>query len=212
MTKMLNKVPEVTLFFWIIKILATTVGETVADFLSETLKFGLTGTSYIMGGVLLVVLIIQLWCKKYIAGIYWLVVVLLSIVGTLISDNLVDNMGVSLATSSIIFGSALAVVFVSWYLSEKTLSVHTIYTTKKGAVLLGRYTFYFLFRYFGRRFNIRKIRTWICLCSIAFCGNNSIGIYRLLLFKNERDTCFLDSLYIYPPAWRIVRRPAIAAG
>ncbi len=131
MNKMLNKVPEVTLFFWIIKILATTVGETVADFLSETLKFGLTGTSYIMSAVLLIVLIIQLKFKKYIPGIYWTVVVLLSVVGTLISDNLVDNLGVSLATSSIMFGSALVVVFVGWYLNEKTLSVHDIDTTKR---------------------------------------------------------------------------------
>jgi uncharacterized membrane-anchored protein len=131
MKKMLNKVPEVTLFFWIIKIMATTVGETAADFLSVTLKFGLTGTSYFMSAVLLVVLIIQLRAKKYIPAIYWAVVVLLSIVGTLISDNLVDNLGVSLLTTTILFGSALTVVFVWWYLSERTLSVHTIDTNKR---------------------------------------------------------------------------------
>lgn len=128
---MLNKVPEITLFFWVIKILATTVGETAADFLSVTLKFGLTGTSYVMSAILLIVLIVQLKVKKYIPGIYWTVVVLLSVVGTLISDNLVDNMGVSLTTTTILFGSALVVVFVWWYLSERTLSVHTIKTTKR---------------------------------------------------------------------------------
>ena len=131
MTKMLNKVPTVTLIFWIIKILATTVGETVADFLSTNLNLGLTGTSYIMGAILLVVLFFQFRAKKYIPGIYWLAVVLLSIVGTLISDNLVDNLGVALSTTSIIFGSALIAVFISWYLTEKTLSVHTIDTTKR---------------------------------------------------------------------------------
>ncbi|MBA2249164.1 MAG: hypothetical protein H0W12_03115 [Chitinophagaceae bacterium] len=131
MNKMLNKVPQITLIFWIIKILATTVGETVADFFSETLNFGLTGTSYVMGAILLVVLIIQFKCKKYIPAVFWLAVVLLSIVGTLISDNLVDNLGVSLATTSIIFGSALIVVFIAWYASEKTLSVDNINTSKK---------------------------------------------------------------------------------
>ena len=131
MKNMLNKVPEITLFFWIIKILATTVGETAADFLSETLKLGLTPTSIVMSALLLIVLIIQLRSEKYIPAIYWLAVVLLSVVGTLISDNLVDNLGVSLTTSSILFGSALALVFVWWYLSEKTLSVHSIITTKK---------------------------------------------------------------------------------
>ena len=128
---MLNKVPEITLIFWIIKVLATTVGETAADFLSETLKLGLTGTSYVMGAILLLVLIIQFRCKRYIPAIFWIAVVLLSVVGTLISDNLVDNLGVSLGTTSIIFGSALVVVFLVWYSSEKTLSVDSINTTKR---------------------------------------------------------------------------------
>ena len=128
---MLNKVPQITLIFWIIKILATTVGETVADFFSETLKLGLTGTSYVMGAILLVVLIIQFKCKKYIPAVFWLAVVLLSVVGTLISDNLVDNLGVSLATTSMIFGGALILVFIIWYAIEKTLSVDNINTTRK---------------------------------------------------------------------------------
>ena len=128
---MLNKVPEITLIFWIIKVLATTVGETAADYLSETLGLGLTGTSYVMGAILLIVLIIQFKCKRYIPAIFWLAVVLLSVVGTLISDNLVDNLGVSLATTSIIFGSALVLVFIIWYATEKTLSVDSINTTKR---------------------------------------------------------------------------------
>lgn len=128
---MINKVPAVTLTFWIIKILATTVGETAADYLSTTLNLGLTITSYIMGAILLAVLVFQFRAKKYVPGIYWGAVVLLSIVGTLISDNLVDNLGVALSTTSIIFGSALIVVFVWWYVSEKTLSVHKIDTTRR---------------------------------------------------------------------------------
>jgi uncharacterized membrane-anchored protein len=131
MKQMLNKVPQVTLIFWIIKIMATTVGETAADYLSETLQLGLTRTSYVMGGLLLVLLVIQLRAKKYIPAIYWAVVVFISVVGTLISDNLVDNLGVSLMTTTIIFGSALAVIFICWYASEKTLSVHTINTRKR---------------------------------------------------------------------------------
>jgi|SRR5665213_2733477 len=129
--KMLNKVPQVTLFFWIIKILATTVGETAADYLNVTLGLGLTVTSYIMGAILLIILYFQFRARKYIPGLYWTAVVLLSIVGTLISDNLVDNMGVALMTTTIIFGSALIVVFLWWYLSEKTLSVHKIDTTRR---------------------------------------------------------------------------------
>ncbi len=90
----LSKVPEITLYFWIIKVLCTTVGETAADFLNEDLGLGLTGTSVIMAALLGVVLYFQFRAPRYIAGIYWLAVVLISIVGTLITDNLVDNWGV----------------------------------------------------------------------------------------------------------------------
>jgi len=128
---MLNKVPEVILAFWIIKIMATTVGETGADFLNDTMDLGLVVTSYVMGALFLIALVFQLRAKRYIPSIYWLVVVLVSIVGTLISDNLVENLGVSLETTSIIFGVGLVVTFVLWYVSEKTLSVHTIVTTKR---------------------------------------------------------------------------------
>ena len=129
--RMLNKVPEVTIFFWVIKIMATTVGETAADFLNFNLHLGLTGTSMIMGVLLLISLIIQVRAKNYVPGIYWVAVVLLSIFGTLITDNLVDNFGVSLVTTTAIFSAALLATFAGWYASEKTLSIHTIYTTKR---------------------------------------------------------------------------------
>lgn len=128
---LLNKVPEVTLFFWVIKIMATTVGETAADFLNVNLKLGLTGTSIVMGSVLLAFLVFQLRAKKYIPSIYWITVVLLSVFGTLITDNLVDNLGVSLQTCTALFGGALMATFAAWYSSEKTLSIHSIYTTKR---------------------------------------------------------------------------------
>ncbi len=131
MKKMLNKVPEITLFFWVIKIMATTVGETAADFLSETMNFGLIVTSNLMSGLLLILLILQIRARKYIPALYWIVVVFLSVVGTLISDNLVDNLGVSLAATTILFGVVLAIIFLWWYLSERSLSIHTINTTRK---------------------------------------------------------------------------------
>jgi len=131
--RILNKVPEVTLYFWIIKILCTTVGETASDFLGTHLNFGLTNTSYIMGGILIIAFFFQFRLDKYKPGIYWLSVVLISIVGTLITDNLTDNFGVSLGTTTVIFSIALAISFVAWYLKEKTLSIHTIYTRRREA-------------------------------------------------------------------------------
>ena len=130
---MLNKVPQVTLYFWVIKILCTTVGETAADFLNEKLNLGLTGTSVVMGVLLIITLFFQFRSKKYIPGIYWLAVVLISIVGTLITDNLTDNLGVSLEITTAVFAIALAITFVIWYAVEKTLSVHKINTLRREA-------------------------------------------------------------------------------
>src|ERR1700710_348887 len=131
--RMLNKVPEITLYFWVIKVLCTTVGETFADNLNENLGLGLTNTSYIMGAVLIAVLVAQFRSRRYVPGIYWLAVVLISVVGTLISDNLVENYGVTLETTTVAFGAILICVFASWYWSERTLSVHTIVTTRREA-------------------------------------------------------------------------------
>ncbi len=128
---MLSKVPEVTIYFWIIKIMATTVGETAADFLNTNLNLGLTGTTVIMAGLLIAVLVAQFRSRRYLPPIYWLAVVLISVVGTLITDNLVDNFAVSLWTTTILFGIALTATFSVWYASEKTLSIHSILTTKR---------------------------------------------------------------------------------
>jgi uncharacterized membrane-anchored protein len=128
---MLNKVPQITLIFWIIKVLSTTVGETAADFLRTRLHMGLNGTSLVMSVLFLVALAVQLTRNRYIPAVYWTVVVLVSVVGTLISDNLVDNLGFSLPVTSTAFALALAVTFIAWWRSEHTLSVHSIRTTKR---------------------------------------------------------------------------------
>ncbi len=129
--QLLNKVPEVTIYFWIIKILCTTVGETAADFRNSHLNLGLTGTTYVMSSLLLIALFFQFKLRRYVPSVYWIAVVLISVVGTLITDNLTDNFGVSLVTTTIVFSAALAATFAAWYVSEKTLSIHTIYTIRR---------------------------------------------------------------------------------
>lgn len=131
MKKMLNRVPEITIYFWMIKVLATTVGETAADFLSVTLNLGLSVTSYLMSGLLLMALLYQFRLQRYVPLSYWLVVVLTSIFGTLMTDRLVDDFGVSLVTTTIVFSLVLLAAFVFWYLSEKTLAMHSINTAKR---------------------------------------------------------------------------------
>ncbi|WP_342048012.1 COG4705 family protein [Bacillus sp. OTU530] len=128
---LLSKVPEVTIFFWIIKVLCTTVGETFADFLNFNLGFGLTLTTIIMGVAFFIVLYFQFRATRYVPGIYWITVVLISVFGTLVTDNLTDAMGVPLELSTIVFSVLLGLTFLFWYLSEKTLSIHSIYTRKR---------------------------------------------------------------------------------
>jgi len=130
---MLNKVPEVTVYFWVIKILCTTVGESFADYINETLGFGLTNTTLLFSAGLVIALIGQFRLNRYVPSMYWLAVVLISVVGTLLTDNLTDNRGVPLWISSTLFAVLLAAVFGIWYARERTLSIHTIVTTPREA-------------------------------------------------------------------------------
>lgn len=127
----LNKVPEVTLSFWIIKIMSTTVGETGADFLAVNAGFGQGVTRAVMGALLAVALFMQLRTRRYTPWIYWLTVVLISVVGTLITDLLTDGLGVSLYVSTSAFAVALAGIFAVWFWVERTLSIHEIFTRRR---------------------------------------------------------------------------------
>lgn len=131
MEKLLNKVPQVTLIFWIVKIMATTVGETGADFLIFNLGWGLMFTALIMTTVLVLILLKQFETKKYEPTVYWLTVVTVSIVGTLMTDYLTDEYNVSLVISTSIFSILLAIIFSFWHIEEGTLSIHTINTRKR---------------------------------------------------------------------------------
>lgn len=131
--RMLNKVPEVTVYFWLIKILCTTVGESFADYINETLGFGLVNTTWLFGVALVVALVAQFRLDRYVPAVYWTVVVLVSVEGTLLTDNLTDGHNVPLWISSTVFAALLAVVFGVWYARERTLSIHTIVTPAREA-------------------------------------------------------------------------------
>ncbi|WP_429025351.1 COG4705 family protein [Bradyrhizobium sp. I1.14.4] len=128
---MLNKVPEVTLVFWLIKIMSTTVGETGADYLAVHVGLGTTVTGVLMAGLFAAALLIQLTMDRYVPWIYWLTVVLVSIVGTQITDALTDKLEISLYVSTAAFAIALAAIFAAWFAVERTLSIHTIVTTRR---------------------------------------------------------------------------------
>jgi uncharacterized membrane-anchored protein len=128
---MLNKVPEVTLIFWTIKILSTTVGETGADYLAVHVGLGASLTMAFMAGLLIAALILQLRARRYIPWIYWLTVVLVSIIGTQITDFMSDKLEISLYVSTTVFACALVATFAIWYGLERTLSIRTIVTTRR---------------------------------------------------------------------------------
>lgn len=133
----LNKVPEITLVFWLIKMMSTTVGETAADFLNMDLNFGLTSTSVVTGLLLMVSLFLQMRSPRYKPVLYWVTVVFISVFGTLITDNLTDAFHVPLVVSSLVFSVMLLITFVVWYRREGTLSIHCIDS-------LSRESFYWL--------------------------------------------------------------------
>ncbi|MBC7590040.1 MAG: hypothetical protein H7226_03210 [Salinibacterium sp.] len=132
-TILFNRVPEITIAFWVIKILSTTTGETFADYLNVDVGLGLQVTTYIMGGLLIVALIAQFLTQRYTSGVYWTVVVLISVVGTLLTDTLTDVLGVELWVSTIIFSTLLAITFGIWFSRERTLSIHSIVTRRREA-------------------------------------------------------------------------------
>lgn len=126
-----NKVPEITLTFWIIKVLSTTVGETAADYLAVNAGWGQSVTRAVMCALLCAILALQVGSARFRPWLYWLAVVLVSIVGTQITDLLTDGLNVSLYLSTAIFAAALAAIFSIWYASERTLSMHTIVTRRR---------------------------------------------------------------------------------
>ena len=127
----LNKVPEITLSFWVIKILTTTVGETGADYLAVNAGLGQVVTRTSMALFLAVALFLQIRARRYIPWLYWLSVVLVSVVGTQITDLLTDDMNISLYLSTLVFAVVLGIIFIVWSRSEHTLSMQNIDTRNR---------------------------------------------------------------------------------
>src|ERR1700692_3463561 len=130
-TAWLNKVPAITISFWVIKIMSTTVGETGADFLAVNAGWGQAVTSLVMAGLLAAALVTQLCTRRYTPWIYWLTVVLVSVVGTQITDLLTDGLGVSLYISTSVFAVALAAIFFVCCRVDRPFSIQNIVTRRR---------------------------------------------------------------------------------
>ena len=164
---MLNKVPEVTLIFWTIKILSTTVGETGADYLAVHVGLGADLTMACMAGLLIVALILQLSAGRYVPWIYWLTVVLVSIVGTQITDFMSDKLEISLYVSTAVFACARRDLRVLVLRRAHALDPHH-HNQPSRAILLGRHSLHLCAGHGGRRPRDRSARTRLPARRLAF--------------------------------------------
>lgn len=183
--QMLNKVPQLTIYFWIIKIMATTVGETVADLLAVKLNLGLALSSLVVGAMLLIALFVQFRSRKYLPAFYWLAVVLISVAGTLITDSLVEKLGVALWVTTVVFTVALCLTFVAWYAVEKSLSVHTIQTTRRELFYWAAILFTFTLGTAGGDLLSEGAHLGYLYSGLLFAG--SIALVTLLYYKVGLD-------------------------
>jgi uncharacterized membrane-anchored protein len=131
------KVPEITVYFWIVKVLTTAMGEATSDYFVH--RVGVTNTTalafiaLVAGAVLAITLVLQFAAQGYVAWTYWLVVVMVGIFGTMAADGVHVGLGIPYVVSSTFFAVVLAAIFAAWYASEKTLSIHSIYTRRREA-------------------------------------------------------------------------------
>jgi uncharacterized membrane-anchored protein len=125
-----NKVAEVTLLFWVIKIIATTLGETAGDLLSMTMNVGYGASTLLLMSLFLITLLMQIKSSKFHPVLFWLVILTTSTAGTTFSDYMDRTLGLGYATGSLILVLGLVAVLIVWRVSEKTLSVSNIRNTR----------------------------------------------------------------------------------
>lgn len=124
-----TKVPEITLAFWVIKLLTTAMGEATSDFLVFQID---PVIAVILGAIgFAVAMTLQLLVRRYVPAIYWLTVAMVAVFGTMGADVVHIGLGIPYAVSSVFFALCLAVIFAVWYATEKTLSIHSIYTPRR---------------------------------------------------------------------------------
>ena len=186
----LNKVPEVTALFWIIKMISTTVGETAADFLNESLNFGLTATTVVVGVLFATALLFQVRASRYVPSPYWITVVFVSVFGTLITDNLSDHLGVPLAVSTGLFSAALALTFAVWYVKEKTLSIHSINTVKRELFYWVTILFTFVLGTAAGDWLAEGLSMGYANSALLFGGLIAVTAFEHYIFKADAVACF----------------------
>lgn len=195
----LQKVPEATLVFWIIKIFGTTVGETAADFLSFDLSFGLVNTLIGMSLILVMALAFQFRSNRYEPWKYWLSVVLISVVGTLATDALVDILGVSLVATTVFFSGALIATFVTWYAIERTLSIHSIVTKRREIFYWAAILFTFALGTASGDLVSEELHLGYVISTLVFAGGIAMIAGAYYVIHQNPVTCFWTAYIMTRP-------------
>jgi len=125
----LLKVPEITGYFWIVKLLSTAMGESTSDYLAFQINPYIAVVLGCLG--LAVALLLQLWVRRYVVWTFWLAVVMVAVFGPMAADVTHVVMGIPYLVSTVFFACALAIIFATWHASEKTLSIHSVYAGRR---------------------------------------------------------------------------------
>ena len=204
--KELIKVPEITAIFWIIKLLSTAMGESTSDYLVKRMN---PVVAVGFGGIFLVVaLIIQFRARTYVPWIYWLAVVMVAVTGTMAADVLHIQFKVPYAVSTPFFAVVLAVVFIAWYRTERTLSIHSIYTPRREAFYWATVMATFAMGTALGDLTATTFHLGYLASAVLFAGLMVIPAVGYLALRDERDPCLLVRLRVDPPPGRIHRRLA----
>jgi uncharacterized membrane-anchored protein len=196
---LLSKVPQVTVAFWIIKVFSTTVGETAADYLNDTLGFGLALTTVLVGALFLVALVVQFATRRYTPVVYWITVVLISVVGTLVTDNLTDVAGVPLWVSTVVFSALLAATFVIWFAREETLSMHSIVSRPRESFYWPAILFTFALGTASGDFISEALGLGYVLAAILFSAVIGIIAIAYFVFRANAVVCFWAAYMVTRP-------------
>ena len=186
-----RKVPEVTAYFWIITILVSGMGETVADALNTDWHVGVAHATWLIGGTLVLALTAQFTLNRYVPAVYWLAVVLASTVGTLFTENLMTGFGIPLPVLEAMFTVVVLAVFAVWYAVERTVSIDNVVTVPResfywvtilGTFALGTVLSWLLVGRFGTGYLGAAL-----IAAAAICGMGAL----CLRSESARDDCIL---------------------
>ena len=199
----MTKVPEITVIFWVLKLLTTGMGESMSDFLGQH-SVPIAGAIGIFG--LWFAIWLQLRQREYRAPVYWFAVMMVAIFGTMAADGIHDGASIPYAVTTPLFALVTAAVFLRWYRSEGTLSIHSITTSPPRGVLLGCGAGDVRARHRRGRSDGDLAETGVLWLGAPVRRDHRDPGDRLVAIQHEPDPRVLVRLHRHPPARRLLRR------